>query len=122
MGHYVDKAMGARYKKVGFAFSNGKFNAKNASDKLVVNSITAAPNRESSNYLFKNTGARNFILNIDNVRGSTNLYGWINGVAPIMNIGAVYYGNPDNYYNSIMLSQALDVIIYFDEVNYSILL
>ncbi len=121
MGSYIASSIGSQYKKVGFAFSNGQFNAI-SNGRLVANTLSAVPMKLSTNYLFKNASAKNFILNLSQVNTSNPFYEWINIGKPFLTIGSLWNGNSTSYYGNTLLSASFDFVIYFDEVNHAVTL
>ncbi len=113
MGYYINLDFKNSYQKIGFSFSNGKFNAyPNNFDKS--NELTAQPLPNSTNFLFKHSKYPQFVLRIDAIPSSYIFSSWTTQYKRMLMVGATYDGNPEEYYIPVILRDSYNVIIYFD--------
>ncbi len=118
MGKYLKNKLANRYQIVGFSFSKGYFEAVSQSGNtfvgLKVQLINTAPQKNSLNYILFNAKYDNFILKTADIPTNSELGKWIATPEPFFMIGAVYNGNPANYYGNILLRYYYDVLINYD--------
>lgn len=118
-GSYLKKEYGEDYQILGFSFAKGKFTARDVNDdfELKAAEITQDPQAASSNYIFYQSSLENFILPM-NTENST-LKTWLSEARPFLSIGAIYNGNPNDFYWASELSKEYDFIIHFDKTTNS---
>jgi erythromycin esterase len=128
MGYYLREELGHyQYKVVGFAFSKGEFTALEQSQSggyggLKTHEITEEPLNSSINFLFYNASHPNFAFHLDTIPNNSELNYWISTLRPILSIGSLFNGNPNNYYVYRYIKKNYNWIIYFDQTTASQLL
>jgi len=118
MGSILKNDLIDDYQIISFSFSEGSFQAIGMDGLsftiLKSHTITTIPIKNSINYYFFNVRYDNFILRIKDIPQDSQLYQFASEPHKFLSIGAVYDGNPDNYYYSEVLKIFTDVIINID--------
>ncbi|NIM17106.1 MAG: hypothetical protein GTO45_34320 [Candidatus Aminicenantes bacterium] len=124
MGHHIHKNLDDLYQAVGFGFSRGSFTAVGWGESYGkwTHIIIDAPDPTSVNFLFHYAFYPNFAFNLDGVPPGSAWDNWLSEWRPILSIGAVYDGIPDNFYRVTDMRQHYNWIIYVDTTNASILI
>lgn len=127
MGYYLNEALGDLYRVIGFAFSQGSFTAVgrdqygNATGEMT-HEITTEPLADSINFLFYHASQSDFVFQLEKISADSQWNNWLTTPRPFLSIGAVYNGNPANYYRTLDIRAHYDWIIYFDTTTASDLL
>ncbi|UCH98158.1 MAG: hypothetical protein JSV88_15260, partial [Candidatus Aminicenantes bacterium] len=77
---------------------------------------------DSINFLFYHASHPDFVFQLDVIPAGSQWDNWLNIQRPLLSIGAVYNGNPANYYRTLDIREHYDWIIYFDTTTASDLL
>lgn len=120
-GYHLKNEYREDYQIIGFSFAKGDFTARDANDEnnLKSLSITEEPLPESSNYVLYHSALENYILPLHGDKSDASVYLWSRGVRPFLSIGALYNGNPNNFYYGVRLNEEYDYIVHFDETTSS---
>lgn len=115
MGHYLDEMYQDEYQVVGFAFAMGQFQARDSEfTGLPIHSIDTIPPDNSINRLFYLADDNNFHLDLNDILPDSELGIWISVPRNFLNIGAMYNGDPRQFYRAESLMRLYDHMIYFE--------
>ncbi|MEM7101476.1 MAG: erythromycin esterase family protein [Bacteroidota bacterium] len=114
-GYYLKQHWTDNYKIVGFGFTNGAFRAVQPNVGLRDHNVAQDPPVASSNFLFHHVEADNFILKIDDLPLGSDIARFLTQEELFFQLGALFDGNVNNYYQATPLAYRYDVMIYFDE-------
>jgi erythromycin esterase len=121
MGFHLKNKLGTDYRKVGFSFSKGSFNAFRKDSFLSELgepgrfTVTESPVEDSINFIFHYAQYDQFIFVLKDTWKNSRLNNWLSESQAFLSIGADFTGNHDNHYNKLVLTRAFDVIIHFDD-------
>ena len=118
-GSYLKAQLGEVYQSMGFAFATGSLMAVGNNSGLGAQTITQAPIESSINLLFHNAQQKNFAFHLRNLPPGSGWQEFLSGTNSILSIGAVYSGNPVDYYYFVPIGETFDWLIYFDTVRAS---
>ncbi len=127
MGYYLNEALGDLYRVIGFAFSQGSFTAVGRDQYGnytgdMTHEITTEPLADSINFLFYHASHPDFVFQLEKIPAGSQWDNWLTTPRLFLSIGAVYNGNPANYYRTLDIREHYDWIIYFDTTTASDLL
>lgn len=122
MGYHLDKELGNLYQVVGFGFSLGSFQARGVDENgqttdLRIHTINTEPPSHTYNILFHYSGHDNFAFHLGSIPQDSYWYMYHqNGLKlGFLSIGALFNGNPEQYYGYINICDKYDWILYFDK-------
>jgi erythromycin esterase len=126
MGYHLRQRCGDSYHIVGFGFSKGGFTAYYRDSGgtyhgLVANTIVDEPLETSVNFLFHHAQYDDFILKLDEFSSGAGVRRWLASYQPFLSVGSLYNGNPEECYRDISVRIHFDAVVYFDEVDASVL-
>lgn len=117
IGHYILQELPNDYSTVGFMFSQGSFTAVSYENDqfagLKKHTIDTKPEKESLTEIFHNTSSPTFTISVNDLRKHTEWSDFFGEGTKYLSIGAVFNGEPENYYRSFR-PMLYDRIIYFD--------
>lgn len=125
MGYHLDKKIGDDYKSIAFTFNKGTFTAigsdiiRNKRTGLGLHTIESPPTKGSINHLFSLGQDDSFIFNMDSLEPNSDLGNWFSKEHELLEIGAVYAGDPKIYYRPAILPESYDFVIHFDSTSHS---
>jgi erythromycin esterase len=122
MGRFLDNELDTLYQAVGFSFSQGRFNARSSNFTLTTFEITGIPQADSLNFIFHSASDMNFAVDLRTIPQGSDLAVWLNAARPFLSIEEVYDGNPEHYYENLLIPSHFDLLIYFDQSSESQLL
>ena len=117
IGHYLLQELPNDYTTLGFMFAQGNFTAVGYDNDqptgLKEHTIDTVPEKESLTEIFHNTSNPTFAISVDDLRKHTEWSDFFGEGTKYLSIGAVFNGEPENYYRSFHPA-LYDRIIYFD--------
>ncbi len=117
IGHYLLQELPNDYSTVGFMFSKGDFTAVGYENDqytgLKKHTIDEQPQEESLTEIFYNTSNSAFTVSVNDLQKHTEWNDFFSEDRHYLSIGAVFNGQPENYYRNFH-SDLYDRIIYFD--------
>jgi erythromycin esterase len=127
MGYHLNGELGDLYRVIAFAFSQGSFTAVGRGRYGNYtgdwsHEITTGPLPGSINFLFYHASHPNFVFQLEKIPAGSQWDNWLTTPRLFLSIGAVYNGNPANYYRTPDIREHYDWIIYFDTTTASELL
>lgn len=122
MGYHLRRELDDLYQIVGFSFSKGSFTAVTQTapgsySGLNRQTINSNPPQGSLNHLFYKAEYNNFILKVADILTDSELGNWISASRPFLMIGAMFNGDPADYYSDIYLREYFDVVINYDKTS-----
>lgn len=121
MGYYLREALGDLYQVLGFGFSQGYFTALGRASRsgMWTHLINTEPEPDSINFLFHHASQKNFVFNPDSIPPGSEWDNWLSQPRPFLYIGALYNGNPSDYYKIQDVREFYNRIIYIDKTTNS---
>ena len=120
-GNYLRSTYGDQYQIIGFSFAKGSFTAVQTTPRqLRTNAITTEPIDGSLNWYFSKSSINQFA--IKTVSENQALNSWMNSRQRFLNIGAIFNGNPEDYYFEYPVQIHYDYLIHLDRTTNSDLL
>ncbi len=117
IGHYLLEDLPNDYSTVSFMFSKGDFTAvgyqNEQSTGLKEHTIDEQPQEESLIEVFHNTNSSAFTVGVNDLQKHTEWNDFFSEDTRYLSIGAVFNGEPENYYRNFHPG-LYDRIIYFD--------
>lgn len=117
MGAYLSQALGDDMVAIGFAMGGGSFNAvpwngTRVTGPLQTFTVHDVP-ADSYEAYFRSTGLERFALDLRSTAAENQ--GWLRGPRPFRSVGAVYDpSQPFQWFYSMSLTAAFDVIVYLE--------
>ena len=117
MGFHLKDSLNSDYKILGFSFSGGSFTAVgmtgNSYTGLRTHTISVDPKEGSLNEIFSKSKNKVFGVSINNLVSDPSWNNLFDSYVLLLGIGAVFGGDPENYYSPIN-GVCYDFLIYFD--------
>ena len=124
MGDYLGQDLGDKYIAIGQLFSKGSFNALGYSGGNYTGPVSFTihddPKPNSLNAILYNCRTADFALKMSDLQSNeiwTSLFIFPK-IVPILSVGAVYTGNPANYY-ATFYPRYFDYLFYLDNTSAS---
>lgn len=127
MGSYLRKAYGDAMVNIGFTFYAGTFNSYSITSSGQMGSLTthlvAEPPLNSYERFLHSAGLARYFLNLKRVRTGADAPWWLAQWRILRSIGAAYDdSHPENSFQSTVLDEMFDLLIYLEETSPSQLL